>query len=261
MSFITFYTPTYKRPSYLAVCRQSVQKQTCKDFQHMVIVDDTGIGVDGMFLDIRRHVEQIRGRYVYILADDDRLIDERCVKTLRDFCDQWGNPPVVIVKNWKWGQVFPLVWEAEPELTKIDTGNFVVRADVFRENADAFGLRYEGDFDFIHNLWNQGYPFAWFDYLFSEMQVGGRGRTEEEIMTQDNQPLRVRILRAFAGPQMSLRKGQEVDMPPGADWIRAGLAEATEKAASVSIETATVDAPERAVGPGGKRKRGKKDAL
>ena len=75
MTFITFYTPTYKRPTFLAVCKQSVQMQTCKDYQHMVIVDDAGIGVDGMFNDIQHHTDRIRGDYVFILADDDRLLD------------------------------------------------------------------------------------------------------------------------------------------------------------------------------------------
>lgn len=240
---MTFYTPTYLRPTYLAICRQSVQAQACRDFQHMVIVDDAGIGVDGMFRDIPRHADQVRGEYVFILADDDRLLSPDGLEQVRAFARAQDNPAVLIVRNYKWGDVYPTIWQQEPVLGAIDTGNFIVRSDVFRENADRFGQRYEGDYDFIHHLWERGYPFAWFDYLFSEMQVGGKGRTEVEIMAHASGTIRVRALKSFAarvgGMSWSANKGQELDMPPGMDWIRAGLVEAV-------LEPKVVEAPETA---------------
>jgi hypothetical protein len=243
MTFMTIYTPTYQRPTYLAICRYSVQAQTCRDFQHMVIVDDTGIGVDGMFRDIRRHVDQIRGQYVYILSDDDRLLDPRGMEQVQQFAGEHNNPPVIIVRNRKWGSVFPLVWEEEPQLTQIDTGNFIIRADVFRETADKFGQRYEGDFDYIHFLWESGYPFTWFDFLFSEMQVGGKGMTEAQILAQ-GQTIRVRCVRSFVamigGVKWSIPAGREFDMPPGVDWVRAGLAVPVANIPTVSVETVPI---------------------
>lgn len=257
---MTFYTPTYMRPSYLAVCRKSVQEQTCRDFQHMVIVDDAGIGVDGMFADIERHAANMRGEYVFILADDDRLMGPGCLENLKAAVEGLKKPPVVIVKNHKWGKIFPLDWEAEPRLTRIDTGNFVIRADVFQENVGNFGRRYEGDFDFIRCLWDQGYEFAWIDLLFSAMQVGGKGRTEKEIM-QEMGPMKVKILRSFSTLRGNYRKGQVVEMPPTADWVRAGFAEPMEGAVSgqlsavsqKGVSTETLKPAERAVGRGGKR--------
>lgn len=267
MSFITFYTPTYKRPTYLSICRRSVQLQACRDFQHMVIVDDAGIGVDGMFWDIRHHTDDIRGEYVFILADDDRLIGDLAV--VKAFARANDNPPVIILKNNKWGQTFPLVWEAEPELTKIDTGNFIIRADVFRETVTLFGQRYEGDFDYIHALWERGYAFTWLDHVFSEMQVGGRGLTEVELMGT-GEKIRVRCIRGFVS-DFSVSVGQEVDMPAGADWVRAGLCvpvaadppiviasipdPSQDSVSTETVETTTlpVTKVERAVGKGGKR--------
>lgn len=247
MTFMTFYTPTYKRPTYLTLCRRSVQAQTCRDFQHMVIVDDSGIGVDGMFHDIRRHAKAIRGDYVFILADDDRLLQAEGLERVKAFAMANNRPPVIIVRNYKWEKTFPLIWEQAPEYTKIDTGNFIIRSDVFRENAEQFGECYEGDWVFIEHLWKSGYPFAWFDYVFSEMQVGGRGRTEVEIM-KDRDPMLVRALIGFSsiidGHKLVAQKGQILLMPAGADWVTAGLATPVR---TKPLETATKSPAEKAV--------------
>ena len=246
MTFMTFYTPTYKRPTYLSICRSSVQAQTCRDYQHMVIVDDSGIGVDGMFNDIRRHANAVRGEYVFILADDDRLLDPSGLEQVKAFAMANDYPPVIIVRNHKWGKTFPLIWGEAPEYTKIDTGNFIIRADVFLENVDQFGECYEGDFVFIDHLWKAGYSFAWFDYVFSEMQVGGKGRTEVEIMQGD--PVLVKAVIGFAsvidGQKIIVGKGQELLMPPGADWVKAGLAVPVR---DVQVQTATLEPKEKAV--------------
>lgn len=287
MTFITLYTPTYKRPTFLAACKASVQTQSDPDYQHMVIVDDSGIGVDGMFRDIRRHADQMRGEYVFILADDDRLYGRDSIRAVKAFAREHDNPAVIIVRNHKWGQVFPTAWRSEPQLGAIDTGNFIIRADIFRENADAFGLRYEGDFDFIHSLWKKGIPFAWFDYVFSEMQIGGKGMTEDEII-RAGQSVRVKALKSFAGQigdrGYTVHAGDEFDLPAGTDWIRAGLVRPLTppsptltptplpggegNKAGVSVETAAMAAPENAALPAltprplsqgerGKRKAGK----
>lgn len=247
MTFMTFYTPTYKRPTYLSICRRSVQAQTCRDFQHMVIVDDSGIGVDGMFHDIRRHAKAVRGKYVFILADDDRLLKAEGLKRVKAFAEANNCPPVIIVRNYKWDKTFPLIWEEAPQFTKIDTGNFIIRNDVFQENADRFGDCYEGDWVFIEHLWKAGYPFAWFDYVFSEMQVGGKGRTEVEIM-QERPTILVKAVIGFAsvigGQKIIVQKGQELMMPAGADWVTSGLAVPVRH---ITIETATKEPKEKAV--------------
>lgn len=258
MTFMTFYTPTYMRPTYLSICRKSVQAQTCRDFQHMVIVDDAGIGVDGMFRDIRRHADHIRGDYVFILADDDRLLEPIGLEQVRTFAMANLFPPVIIVKNYKWDKTFPLVWEQAPEYAKIDTGNFIIRADVFRDNAGEFGECYEGDWVFIHHLWETGYPFAWCDCIFSTMQVGGKGRTEAEIMKTDK-PTRVKALKSFAArindTIYHINRGQLLEMPAGADWIQAGMVTPIPDAEIIHL--AVRKPPEQALSQRGKKRGGK----
>ena len=81
-------------------------------------------------------------------------------------------------------------------------------------------------------------------------------------MAENLTTIRVRALRSFAArigeTSWSIRKGHVYDLPPTADWLRAGLVElveapksAAEPPASVSVETpvetATVAPPEQAV--------------
>jgi len=44
MTFLSVYTPTYKRPQALARCKASVAAQTIPT-EHVIIVDEIGIGI------------------------------------------------------------------------------------------------------------------------------------------------------------------------------------------------------------------------
>lgn len=177
MAFLTFYTPTYRRPHLLAECIASVQAQSDPDWQHLVIRDEVGIGIEGVFAAVPEHTPEIEGDYVYMLQDDDLLVDRDFIRDLKRFVWEHNSPPVVIVRNQKHG-LQPRRWQAPPQLGSIDLGSYVIRADVFCENAHRFGRRYEGDFDFIRALWDLRYPFAWWDRLVAEAQQVGMGRPE-----------------------------------------------------------------------------------
>lgn len=175
---ITFYTPTYRRPGFLAQNIASVRSQSMACWEHVIIPDLIGRGIGAMFHAITEHLDKIHGRYVYILQDDDRLMSDQAVAAFCSFARQNGYPPVVICKNTKCGRILPDRWGQEPELGHIDLGSYIVRDDVFKANAHRFGNRYEGDFDFISALWCQGLPFAWWDFLFAEALQVGKGKPE-----------------------------------------------------------------------------------
>jgi len=201
---LTIYTPTYKRPGMLARCRASVCAQTVyltppiqynggkllpplpqgeggMAIQHLIVVDEVGVGIAGMFREIGRHLDEMKGGYVYVLQDDDVLADERVVADLERFAKLAESPPVIMVRNMKRGMCLPLVWKTRPCLGWVDLGSYVVRRDVFVENVNKFGQRYQGDFDFIDALWEAGYEFVWFDRLFARAQATGMGRTEAQL--------------------------------------------------------------------------------
>jgi GT2 family glycosyltransferase len=107
--FITFYTPTYRRPHQLARCLESVRVQTAvEDVEQIVIPDHVGVGIGGMFARVREYVSAVHGRYVHLLADDDVLASPTVVEEVRAFAAKYRNPEVIIVATVKDGARWPL---------------------------------------------------------------------------------------------------------------------------------------------------------
>lgn len=165
-------------------CKASVSGQSlANEIVHIIVEDTVGVGIGGMFEEFGRRVGELQGQYIYILQDDDILAGNEAAARVQRFAKAEGWPEVIICRNLKRGCIYPTYWNAEPRLMHIDLGNYVVRADVMRENAWRFGKRYEGDFDFIHALWEQGQRFAWLEMLISREQLSqpGLGRSEDEL--------------------------------------------------------------------------------
>lgn len=184
MPFLTIYTPTYKRPTYLRRCVESVCTQTVypKQVQHIIVEDKIGVGVGGMYAEVARHVAEMTGDYVYILQDDDVLATNRVVERLMEFAAGQDQPPVIICRNIKNGNRYPVIWRAEPAKGLIDLGNYVTRRDVFAKYVNDFGKYYSGDFPFIRKLWDEQIKFYWLDMLLAKAQALGMGKPEEELV-------------------------------------------------------------------------------
>ena len=159
--FLSIYVPTYKRPRMLERCLASIDAQVDKDFEVVLIRDEIGIGIDGMYGDIQNHLDQIHGDYVFVLSDDNLITDVEFVAGLKTIIGV-HNPDVIVFKN-QIIRVFPDIWNAAPELGHIDLSCFAVKADIWKSNADKWGKCYEGDYHFIRSLWDQGFNFYWWD--------------------------------------------------------------------------------------------------
>lgn len=175
--FLSVFTPTYKRPTLLAQCRASVAAQT-EPVEHIIVPDEIGIGIDGVYAAMPDHAHLVHGDYVMVLSDDNVLIDHLFAAELRERLAIEKNAPVVVFRGDIQGCIQPVVWNAEPEITRIDLSCFAVRRDIWVKHAGQWGHRYEGDFDFIHALWDFGYRFVWWDRLaFRALQIS-RGAPE-----------------------------------------------------------------------------------
>jgi hypothetical protein len=123
-------------------------------------------------------VDEVNGDYVLMLSDDDMLCNDKFVSNLLAFTKENEKPEVIIIKAIKEGRILPSIWNAKPQLGHIDLSCFVVRSDIWKANADKWGKRYEGDFDFINSLWEQGYQFNWMDVVAVKAQRISRGQPE-----------------------------------------------------------------------------------
>ena len=159
--FITFYTPTYKRPMQLAACLASVAEQTAKEhIEQIVIPDHLGVGIAGMYANVPQYVDAVHGIYVHLLADDDVLASPDVVARVMEFASAHHVPPLILVTSTKDGQDWPVMPEWPPMMGRIDLGCAITRADIWKAHVKDYGLRYEGDFDFLDALYRAGVPAA-----------------------------------------------------------------------------------------------------
>ena len=171
MTFLSIYTPTFRRPFLLELCKASVAAQSAP-VEHVVVEDKVGVGVYRM---IRDHVGEVHGEYVMVLSDDNVLVDGEFAADLATEAFEADLPDVVMFKGQIASTLQPAAWACEPIATMVDLSCFAVRRDVWLAHAADWGDRYLGDFDFIHSLWTAGCRFYWWDRLvFRALQVTGR---------------------------------------------------------------------------------------
>lgn len=176
--FLTFYTPTFRRPRQLAACLASVARQTVVSvIEQIVIPDHVGLGIGGMYAQVPQYADAVHGRYVHFLADDDQLTESTVVEFVQNFATRHGDPPLILVAARKAGQVWPLDPPWPPREGAIDLGCAIVRSDIWKMHAKDYGHRYEGDFDFYQALHAAGIEPLWCNVLFS---IGAVSRGEAE---------------------------------------------------------------------------------
>jgi hypothetical protein len=169
--FITFYTPTYRRPQGLARCLESVRTQTLNgQIEHIVIPDHVGRGIGGMYQRVPKYADAVHGQYVHVLADDDVLASPTVVETVRNAARANDYPAMLLVRVIKGGLALPFGQVWPPICGQIDLGCFITRADVWKAHADKYGNCYEGDHAFAQAVSDSGYGATFVDLLFL---VGG----------------------------------------------------------------------------------------
>jgi hypothetical protein len=166
--FLSFYTPTFRRPRGLTSCLASVAAQTAvDDIQHIVIPDHVGVGVDGMYARVPFYANAVHGQYVHLLADDDVLAGPHVVAQLRERAQAEGLPAVLIVSATKGSLTLPIDSAGPPICGRIDLGCLVVRRDIWQRHVADYGKCYEGDYWMAKALWDAGHRFVYAnDILF-----------------------------------------------------------------------------------------------
>lgn len=184
--FLSIITRCYKRPVALRRNQLSVGKQMCGNYEQIFLVDEIGLGIKAA--DERMAIEAsalIRGEYVYILDDDDLLIDNQFVAHIHAIARS-HDPDIIMVKsdNGRLG-ILPgaETWEREPQPGRVSVLNYVVKAEVWKRHASAFATHPDdaGDAMFIVELFKHDYSVYWFDSIVAmtnSMSGRNHGRSE-----------------------------------------------------------------------------------
>jgi len=158
--------------------------------------------------------EQIAGKYVYVLDDDDVItVAGDQFALLFSWLAASGDPAWVMVSatlgeegerlNGRWPRdhhpqkgpsrylwadaepfgslyyefdPFRVPWQ--PEMGNVSILNLLVRRDVFIEHAHAFARRRPGDFEFVTEMWEVGIRPVWTNVMFARTQKISKGAPE-----------------------------------------------------------------------------------
>jgi hypothetical protein len=151
-------TPTILRESLIRCCK-SVDLQTSKDWEHIVVIDHrspfyhveqhpqrTFIWCAGEHKDwgntCRRSVYPLlRGDYVYYLDDDNWLANENALRDLECVTAPWALFPIFL-------HAYPFFHDP-PSLGHVDSGNVLIKRE-FAQWPES--QKYEADFELVESL-------------------------------------------------------------------------------------------------------------
>jgi len=172
---MSFVTRSCNRPDALKRCCASINNQTDKDFEHVLLVDTVRRGyhfANKQFY-VNRH--RVTGDYVYLLDDDDYLIEPNFIKYIKNIVTS-NSPDVIMVKMQTEANIFPLpdVWKKRPICGSIGTSCFCVSNKVFQLHIKAFTQTCGGDCHFIKEVFKHGYKIFWFDKIIARIDAAHR---------------------------------------------------------------------------------------
>ena len=179
--FLTIVTRHFiKRPKLFKKCCNSVQMQKNKDFEHIIIKDEIGIGslqANSLLYDNRK---RITGDYVFILDDDNTLVSDDFAGDMKELVQKY-NPDIIFIRMLIEGILYPtpLVWKAS-ELTNdhVDTSCVVIRNNLWQENIIHFISVQIGDFWFINTIFKTKPKIYWQDKIYCKAEKSSSGKPE-----------------------------------------------------------------------------------
>lgn len=184
---LSIVTRCYRRPVGLRRCKLSLALQTSQNFEHVLLVDDVGIGFRAA--DVRLATDApalINGDYVYILDDDNLLIDNQFVARIEWIAREYDLDVIMVKSDHGRAGILPSpeVWRRRPIATQVDTLNAVVRAEVWKRHVGVFATCQDDarDTAFLTELFNHGYSIRWLDKVVAmsgPLAGRGYGRIEE----------------------------------------------------------------------------------
>lgn len=188
MPFLTILTrairngESYARSALVQRCYRSVEDQTDRDLEWVMVINDGSGGVEASYTQLRD--VQVHGDYVYILDDDDYLSNPNFVKQLKE-----AEPAdFYIVKIHFDVQKRDLPdaahWQQPPALGHISIENLVVSRAIWEKERYALKPAYEADYYFIKWLFDCGYTCKWLDIYASTVDRISNGASDVNSAAQ-----------------------------------------------------------------------------
>ena len=179
-----------RRPKGLSANLNSVAELTSDSYEHIFLNDQKGLGRPMANISFSLVVPDVKGQYVFLLDDDDFLVNKNMIEELQQIVE--GNATRVdvivfrnIIKNGSFDNYYPSpeCWASKvPKIAHIGGSCFVCRTEVFKEFVMHFGRPACGDFHMLDAMYKSNkLNWYWHDSLMMETGVVSRGKTETEI--------------------------------------------------------------------------------
>lgn len=183
--FLSIITRICRRPIGLYANLASIESLIDKDLEQIFINDPVGLGMLSANTSFSNPETRrlIDGRYVYLLDDDDFIINPNFITDLKTIANTF-NPDVIFfrmtIKNGMNDDDYPTkqCWGNKPMIAHIGGSCFVVKKEVWLKYIHNFAHARCGDFQFINSVWESGVTNYWMDILCAETGRVSRGRPE-----------------------------------------------------------------------------------
>jgi len=175
------------RPNMQKICFDSVEAQTCDDYQHFLIQGSMRLDADGGSA-VEHGLKKpwpIDARYVMVLDDDNVLTYSGFVNEFKELTEK-ENPDIVIFRgDIKGMRIIPShSWGKRPTWCDIDWFCFALKREVWEKHIHTIDHKTgnRNDYILISNCFQNTGSVIWFDRLVAETQgLPGRDRGEAEL--------------------------------------------------------------------------------
>lgn len=167
------------RPNGLNRNMESINRLYGK-WEQIFITDKKGLGLYYANMSFMLARQQIRGEYVYLMDDDDKINNPDMIAELSKVVKDNDNPDVIVfrmlIKTGAFNNYYPSpeCWKKRiPILAHIGGSCMVVKTEAFKKHIHAFGQQRFGDFFFLKSLYDdKRMKWYWHDSLMAE--TGGK---------------------------------------------------------------------------------------
>ena len=171
----------------LARNRESLFAQTDTDFEHIMLIDEIGMGIPQTHFWIVEEKKRPKGQYILILDDDELIDDQEFIANMKRIAKK-HDPDIIMFRNDRMGFVIPTNdrWGRRPECGYVGMACFAVKAEPWRLHIEAINkLHNAGDFTFLDALFEAGHSAYWHDKIVTKAQQIGGGRVGEAVGEAD----------------------------------------------------------------------------
>ena len=169
MAFIEVVTRCYKRPEMLKINTASLDRQTFKDWEQTLLIDEVGQGMTWANAQLASFEPE--GEYVWILDDDDVAVRSTLFGEVAEIIKREDADMVMVKMDHAQRGILPNPWGAEPIVGRIGSSAAFIRREIWNQCKDAWLIpAYTADGEFMRRCFWASDCVWWHNVVGSKVQ-------------------------------------------------------------------------------------------